>query len=306
MNNLISEDLIRKQNINYYLVLILWPVYLVLLPALFKFAGWRVIPVLIFPGLHLFTWMGYLMHESWHRYVPSVNNRFFYNAFALMILSDPQLYSMTHSTHHVHVHSWQDAEFHPVGEIKSGGLRLIYNWLEVLLGVAFLEVAASISIPRDARFAGKYKLWKVFISAGVWLTFLCGTGYLSHILFGVQFSKTLLLYVLTYWLGSFFLHQSQLIEHGNLIVEEDIQRRNMQTRNLKPEGIIEKCFLFLTHNDSREHILHHTMTVVHSRPFPGVIALPEKAVFINMKAYFRILWRMLKGKVDRENTIQKI
>jgi fatty acid desaturase len=298
--SMIPEEKILKQYKNYYLVLLLWPSYLIILPAILVYGGWWVLPFLIFPGLFLFTWLGYLMHESWHKYVHSVNNRFFYNTFALMILSDPQLYNMTHSTHHVQIHTWQDAEFHPLGEIKSKGLRIIHNWLEILLGVAFLEVAASIKLPTDKRFTGKYKVWKLFISSVVWIVFLGGAGYLSHLIFGVTLPQTATAYALTYWLGSFILHQSQLVEHGNVIMDGAIKERNLQTRNLRPKGILEKTFLFITHNDSREHILHHTMTVIHSRPFPGLIELPEGSVFITMPDYFKILWRMLKGEVDHK------
>jgi fatty acid desaturase len=305
INKLIPEERILKQNIYYYLALILWPVYLLLLPAILVYGRLWALPFMIFPGLFLFTWLGYLMHESWHKYVPSVNNRFFYNSFAMMILSDPQLYNMTHSTHHVQIHTWQDAEFHPLGEIKSRGLRIVYNWLEILLGVAFLEVVASVKIPGDKRFAEKYRAWKLFASAGVWISFLGIIGYLSHLIFGVTLPQTLMSYALTYWFGSFLLHQSQLVEHGNLIMDGAIRERNLQTRNLKPKGIIEKTFLFLTHNDSCEHILHHTMTVIHSRPFPGEIDLPKDAVYITMSDHFRILWRMLKGEVDHHNSIRK-
>ena len=90
------------------------------------------------------------------------------------------------------------------------------------------------------------------------------------------------------------------MEHGNLIVEGDFHRRNMRSRNLKPSGIAEKLFLFLTHNDSREHVLHHTLTNVYSRPFPGTVPLPEGAVMITLREYFQILQRMLAGRVDRE------
>ncbi len=298
--NLIPEKRIRKLSVYYYLVLILWPVYLFLLPAVFVYGRWWVLLFMIFPGLYLFTWVGYLMHESWHRYVPTVNNQFFYKVFALMILTDPQLYSMIHSTHHVQIHTYQDAEFHPLGDIKSRVWRTIYNCLEVVLGVAFLEVVASITVPRDVRFSRIYRFWKLFVSIGAWVTFLGGLGYLSHYVFGVALSETFKAYVFTYWLGSFFLHQSQLVEHGNLIIDGDIKKRNSATRNLKPAGIIEKVFLFLTHNDSREHILHHTITTVHSRPFPGMITLPENAVSIVMNDYSRILSRMLKGEVDQK------
>ena len=296
----ITEARVRQQAIFFYAVLILWPVYLFLLPKVFLSIGGWVILYLIFPGLYLFTWLGYLMHESWHKYVPNVNLRFFYNTFALMILSDPQLYSMLHSTHHGQVNTYNDAEFHPAGEIRSRGLRILYNWLEVLLGVAFLVVVATFSIPRDPRFSKKYKFWKLLVSVLVGMIFYGGLGYLSHLVFGVALWQVILLYVLSFWLGSFFLHQSQLVEHGNLIVEGTFQQRNLYTRNLKPAGILEKVFLFLTHNDSREHVLHHTMTNVHSRPFPGAIPLPEKAVLITLGDYGHILGRMLRGEVVKE------
>ena len=165
-SKLVSESRIRKQAVYYYVVLILWPIYLFLLPAVFVYGGWWIVLCLIFPGLYLFTWMGYLMHESWHKYVPTLNNRFFYNAFAYMILSDPQLYFMIHGSHHGQIHTYQDAEFHPIGEIRTKWLRVIYNWFEVGFGVAFLVGLASLTIRRDKRFSEKYKIWKLLISVG--------------------------------------------------------------------------------------------------------------------------------------------
>jgi hypothetical protein len=129
----------------------------------------------------------------------------------------------------------------------------------------------------------------------VWIIFYAGLGYLSHIVFSVGLRDVALIYAVNIWLGSFFLHQSQLVEHGNLIVAGEFKQRNICTRNLKPDGLFEKMFLFLTHNDSREHVLHHTLTSVHSRPFPGVIPMPEQAVFITLKDHLRNLGCMLRG-----------
>jgi hypothetical protein len=294
----VPESGLRRQAIYYYLVLFLWPAYLLFLPPIFEHGGWFVIPYLIFPGLYVFTWLGYLMHESWHKYVPGINHRFFYNAFALMILSDPQLYHMTHGWHHSKVHTYEDAEFHPAGEIKPGGLRIIYNVLEIVLGIAFLVAVASRAIPRDSRFKGRYKTWKLLVSFLTWAVFFGGMGALTHLLFGVRVFHIVLSYLLIFWAGSTILHQSQLVEHGNLIVDGTFERRNSRTRNLPPSGILEKIFLFMTHNDSREHVLHHTMTRIHSRPFPGVLPLPEKAVRIDLKGHCGNLWRMFMGKTD--------
>jgi len=250
---------------------------------------------MIFPGLYIFTWVGYLMHESWHKYVPNVDNRFFYNLFALMLLSDPQLYNLVHSTHHGQVNTYEDAEFHPLGKIRSRAGRILTNWLEVLFGTAFLVAAATVTVPRNPLFAKKYRFWRLPVSTIVWAAFFGGLGYLSHIVFNVGLGKVFLTYILGFWLSSFFLHQSQLVEHGNLFVEGTFKERNLVTRNLKPSGIVEKVFLFLTHNDSREHVLHHTLTRIHSRPFPGVIPMPEEAVWITMSDYLRVLRRMLIG-----------
>ncbi|MBC2579209.1 hypothetical protein [Clostridium sp. DJ247] len=87
------------------------------------------------------------------------------------------------------------------------------------------------------------------------------------------------------WLASFVLHHSQLIEHGNLIVEGNYKERNIKTRNLSNKGILEKIFIFLTHGDSREHVLHHTLPGVYTRPFPGKVPMPTESVYINLKDY---------------------
>jgi hypothetical protein len=297
---LIPAGKIRRLAIYYYLVLFLWPVYLFFLPAVMaSIGGWGIL-YMVFPGLYLFTWAGYLMHESWHKFVPNVNSRFFYNAFALMLLSDPQLYNLLHRTHHGFVNSYQDAEFHPLGEIRSRLLRILSNWLEVVFGIAYLVVAASVMLPRDPRFKGKYKFWKLPVSMLAWVVFFGGVGWLSHLVFPVAFPQVILIYALNFWLSSFFLHQSQLVEHGNLIVDGPLKAQNLRTRNMRSVGILERVFLFLTHNDSREHVLHHTMSSVHSRPFPGTIPLPEGAVQISLGGYLRILGQMLVGKVDRD------
>lgn len=72
---LIPEERIRRLSVYCYLVLILWPVYLFLLPAVFVYGRWWVLLFMIFPGLYLFTWLGYLMHESWHNTITVVHSR---------------------------------------------------------------------------------------------------------------------------------------------------------------------------------------------------------------------------------------
>ncbi len=179
------------------------------------------------------------MHESWHKYVPNIPNGFFYNAFALMLLSDPQLYQMTHGFHHSKVHTYEDAEFHPVGDVRNRAVRIIYNWLEVVIGVAWLVLMASLAVPFDPRFSKRYRLWKLPLSAAAWVILMGGIGFLSHAAFGVSLLQIVIPFVASVWLHSFALHQSQLIEHGNLYVDGTFDERNIWTRNLKKAGVIE-------------------------------------------------------------------
>ena len=295
----ISESQLRSQAKYYYAVLLLWPLYLFFLPVIFKQFGVLVIVYMIFPGIYLFTWAGFLMHESWHRYVPNINNNFFYNTFAYMILSDPQVYQLVHGYHHSQVHSYQDAEFHPLGELRNRPLRVINNLIEIVFGVAYLFAIASFVMLRDKRFFSKYRFWKLPISVFVWTVFLGTIGYLSHMVFGISPPQIALSFALSLWLNSFFLHQSQLIEHGNLIVEGNFEQRNLWTRNLTPSGIFEKAILLLTHNDSREHVLHHTKTKLYLRPFPGKEPFPPAAKNITLKDYAGVFVRMIIGAVDK-------
>jgi hypothetical protein len=295
----IPEARIRREAVKFVLVLILWPLYLFFLPLVWARLGALVILYLIFPGIYLFTWIGYLMHESWHKYVPNLPSSFFYNAYALMLLSDPQLYRMTHGYHHSKVHTYEDAEFHPIGEVRNRFLRILYNWAEVFTGVAWLVLMAAIAVPFDPRFKDRYRVWKLFASLAFWVVYLGGIGYLSHLAFGVTIAQIGLSFLVSIWLNSFLLHHSQLIEHGNLYVEGTLDRRNVWTRNLRNDGLLEKIFLFFTHGDSQEHVLHHTLTKYYLRPFTGTVPLPEQAVSITLRDYLGILGRMLAGQPEQ-------
>lgn len=292
-NKYISEEMIKRQSWKYYFAAVAWPVYLLILPVLFSKLGFITIILMIFPGVFLFTWVGFLMHESWHKYVPNIDNNFFYNLFCWMLITDPQLYKMLHGGHHMNVNSWEDREFHPLGKIRNPVWRIVYNSFEILFGTLFIVAASSLTIPFNPQYKAKYRFRSFAVSLFVWIIFLGGIGFLSHIIFNVSAKSIIISYVISLWICSFMLHQSQLIEHGNLIIQGDWNVRNLLTRNLKSDGIPEKIFLFLSHGDSREHVLHHTLVKVYSRPFPGKIPMPEKAIYIDLKSYLSILWEML-------------
>lgn len=295
---MIADEAIRRQAWKYYFVMLAWPAFVFAFPwALARLKIFAIFP-LVFPGLYLFTWTGYLMHESWHNYVPNVANTFFYSLFSLMLLTDPQVYKMLHGHHHMEVNSWNDREFHPAGRIDRVAWRRLHNFFEISGGVAFLVVVSLFFIPRHSRFRDKYRWNKLFLSSIAWLVFLGGLGAASRHLLGVNGRTILLADALLFWAGSFLLHLSQLVEHGNLIVTGEWSVRNLRTRNLRRRTLAEKLFLFLTHGDAAEHVLHHTMVKVHSRPFPGSIPLPEQAVVISMKDFLKVLASMLAGRIE--------
>jgi fatty acid desaturase len=217
-----------------------------------------------------------------------------------MLLTDPQVYRILHGRHHAEVNSWEDHEFHPLGNIQRVSWRRLYNSLEILFGVVFVVVVLALVVPRHPLYRAKYRRASQWFSLAVWVAFLTGVGFASGVALGVSAKQVIVAYALMYGLGSFFLHQSQLVEHGNLIVAGEWSQRNLKTRNLRRRTLLERVFLFLTHNDSREHVLHHTLVRVYSRPFPGRVPLPPQAVVVSLREYLGILGDMVLGRSSRE------
>src|SRR5215204_2175157 len=71
---------------HYYLALAAWPLYLFLLPEAFQRLGWAAVPLVVFPGVYLFTWLGVLAHECGHRMVPGLPQRALFRLYFWMLL----------------------------------------------------------------------------------------------------------------------------------------------------------------------------------------------------------------------------
>ena len=217
----------------------------------------------------------------------------FYNVFSYISLTDPQIYTLVHGFHHSKVNTWDDTEFHPLGKIKNVSLRRIYNLLEIILGVSFTFGLQMYILPRHPRYKKRYRASSQWVSFLMWILFYGGVGFLSAVVFDVGGLQVAAAFLITFWLGSFFIHTDQLIEHGRLIVDGDIRQRMIATRNLRGDRFAEKVLLFLLHGDCREHVLNHTLVPVYSRPFPAKVPMPEDAVYISLKDYAAILWLMV-------------
>ncbi len=293
MTQPIPEQLIRKQAWKFYFVVIAWPLYIFILPSVYDKSKILALLFIIFPGVYLFTWLACLMHECWHKYVPNIPNNFFYYLFSYMLITDPQIYKLIHGYHHSKVNTWDDTEFHPLGEIKNPILRRIYNLLEITLGVIFIFGLHMQVIQRHPRYKDRFKRSANTIAIIMWVIIYGGLGSLSARLFNLSTSQIVIPILISFLACSLFIHHLQMIEHGNLIIEGDLQKRNVGSRNLKNDRFGEKLFNFLTHGDSREHTLHHTAVSVYSRPFPGKVPMPPESVYISLTDYAVILCKMI-------------
>lgn len=292
MNSILIQDL-EKQKLKFYLLLVLWPLYLIFLPYVVLKLGFISVLFMIFPGLYLFTWLGFLMHETWHKYVKSIPNDLLFNIYSWMLFSDPQFYKRVHGYHHSKIHTWEDVEFHPLGKIENAHLRKIYNLMELALGIVFINLIIYTRFSKIGILKDTISRKKMLSSIALIAIFIMAVSMISHYTLNVPASTIFWAYIINLWLSSFFLHHSQLVEHGNIIVDGTFDERNIWTRNMSPSGILEKIFLFLTHGDSREHVLHHTLPSVYSRPFPGTLPMPEGSVYISIKDYLRIVAEMI-------------
>lgn len=301
MNTIADDTQLRGQAWKAYFLAIAWPLYIFFLPYVYAQFGWLALLFIIFPGTYLFTWLACLMHECWHGYMPNLPNRTFYNIFSLMLFTDPQVFQLTHPWHHAKVHTYRDIEFHPLGKIENKSLRIIYNWLEIFVGSVFIYTVTNISLAQHPDFKDKYSYRQTILSTLVWITFVVSLAMASHLILGVTLSQIVISYAVGLWLESLMLHHNQLVEHGNLIVKGSLEERNLATRNLQPTSLLAKVFLFLTHRDSQEHVLHHNFSAINTRPFHDVAALPDGSVYITLKDYLIILRDMLLGRqIDYE------
>ncbi|WP_445633454.1 Fatty acid desaturase domain-containing protein [Nostoc sp. DSM 114161] len=296
MTAITTISIVEKQTVKLVSTLLIWLVYLFFLPYIYASLNIFSLLFMLFPGVYLLCLLAQFMHECWHEYLPRIDNKLFYLILSWIIFLDPQTFNIVHPFHHSQVNTYNDIEFHPLGEIKNKPLRIIYNLLEICLGNIFILIVASFQILQHPKLKQQYCLKKLIISIVMRIFIWGGVGYTSHLLLGVTTGQIIISYLITCWMGSFMVHHCELIEHGNLIVEGDLKERNLQTRNLKPCGILEKVFLFITHNHCLEHSLHHSMSNTYTRPFPQTNVLPENTVYISLAEYLVILKDMLIGK----------
>jgi hypothetical protein len=299
MNTLPSSQFAYTQTVKLFIALLFWFIYLFCIPYMYSSLNILSFIFIIFPGGYLFCCLAQFMHECWHEYLVGIHNKFFYSFLSWIIFLDHQIFDIVHPYHHSQVNTYQDIEFHPLGKIKDRSLRIIYNFCEVFLGNIFIALVANFKIMHEPKLKKQYCYTKLTISILMRTIIWGGIGYSSHLLLKVNLLQIAIPYILTCWVGALMIHHSELIEHGNLIVEGKLEERNSRTRNLKPSGILEKCFLFLTNNHSLEHSLHHSKPNIYTRPYPQQNFISEQTVYISFTEYSIILKDMLTGQCSK-------
>lgn len=286
----------NEQVWKFYIAIPLWLLYFFLLPYIYTTSKFIFIILSFTLGNYLFFWLGYLYHETWHEYVKVLPNKKLYYLYGILLFSDPQLYRLVHGSHHANVHTYQDLEFYPLGKIRNKKLRSLYNILEIFFGVAVLTLTQSITLPKNSDFNKKFSKTSHIIALSRIIGLYGAILLTTHIAFSISIINILVCYLISIWIHSFSLHQSQLIEHGFLIAKGTLKERSLLTRNIKPHGAANIFLLFLTHNDTREHVLHHTLPSIYSRPYPGKIQVPKEVNLIDFKYHLRSIFLGMKGE----------
>ena len=173
---LIATQAVRRQRWRFYAAVVAWPLYLLLIPWAFARLGALGLPLALFPGAYLYAWIGFLMHESRHKLVPGLPNELLFTVYSWMLVTDPQFYRLVHGLHHSEVNAWEDVEFHPLGEIRSRPLRVLYNAAEIVLGAVFVQTVTSLVIARRDDFSGRYRPAGLLAAMAAWVVIFGGAG----------------------------------------------------------------------------------------------------------------------------------
>lgn len=237
-----------------YVCLVCWLIYYLLIPAAFAHSNWIGFALACSIAPFIGVWAIYLMHECWHRYFESINNRKMFLGFCALLFTQPGAYGHGHRTHHRHVNTYEDLEIHPVGRITSRSGRIVFYVGSSLFGSLFLLL---LGLGQNGTDDSKESRWNKFMPLawlGAWGTIASAAWAITQ----ANWTDILIAYSASIWATSFAHRHNEMIEHGAIIAEGSLQFRASQTRSLNPKSLLARYFLLITHDDSREHTLHHT------------------------------------------------
>lgn len=140
-----NTKLVNKQAVKIFTTLVAWVVYLFLLPYVYASINIFQSFLCFFQEFIFYVYQHSLcMNVGMNIYLASTIS--FYLILSWLIFIEPQTFDIVHPSHHTQVNTYNDMEFHPLGEIKNKLLRIIYNFLEICLGKIFVFIVADFQI----------------------------------------------------------------------------------------------------------------------------------------------------------------
>ena len=280
------DNIQLREQIKLVLSIVLWSVYIWILPWVFNInpllAGFMV----LFIGVFLYSWLANYMHDLYHRYLPDFKGGVLFHVFGVFLFMDPQVFKIAHQSHHAKVHTYEDLEFFPLGEIKNKFLNKLCLLLELCFGMLFIILCATYVVRNNKDFSKMKMIRAHMFSIAVYSSLF----YLSYLFLGVGWWEIGLSFVMNLIVCTCFFHHLQLIEHGFVLVDGSFENRSRHTRNLKPNGYFEKVFLFLTHQEPLYHWSHHSAPSNYTRILGvGSREKPIESKDITLLEYFGIL-----------------
>ncbi len=251
--------------------LIGWILVLTLMPlAAHLLGGWLLVlaPVI---GAYFVSWIGMLRHELWHGYVEGVDNRRFYRITCFALCLDPETYRLSHASHHLHANTDRDMQLYPEGFLRDPRRARLQFVMELLLGNLAWEIATAARLRRQGLLKGSTIAAHVpgrLALPGLMILFFATVAPEAAYLAIANF-------ILMFWAGSLMTRHNQWLQHLGIFATGDEEARDLLTRNLRNETMLERLVNFLNHDDSVAHTYHHTEPRTYARLDPGLHPAPD-------------------------------
>jgi fatty acid desaturase len=256
-----------------------WILVLTLLPLVASRVGWWLLVLAPVVGAYFVSWLGMLRHELWHGYVEGLNNRFFYRVTCFALCLDPETYRLSHASHHLHANTDRDRQMYPEGFLENPRRARLQFAMELLLGNIAWEIATTARLRQQGLLAGSRiaaNLPGRLALPGLLALFFAGVAPDAAGLAAAHF-------IVMCWSGSLMTRHNQWLQHLGIFAVGDDEARNLLTRNLRNQTMLERIVNFLNHDDSVAHTYHHTEPKTYTRLDPGLhpatnhvqITLPE-------------------------------
>ena len=280
-----------REKIKSLLSIVLWFAYIITLPKIYNINAFIGVAMMLFPGFFLYTWLTNYLHDIYHRYISDSSNHFLFHLFAALVWINPQVFRIGHQSHHSKVHTYEDLEFYPLGKINNRWLRKLFLILEVIFGTILIVICATEAIKKRPDFSYSKLILSICYSLLIYSFLAIG----SQMIFGVGYSVIISSLLINFLICNCLLHHMQLMEHGFILADGDVHERSQYSRNLKPDGWMEKFFLFLNHQEPIDHCSHHKYPSDYTRHNKYEADKSESLNCINLKEY----WAILKAEFGR-------